>query len=236
MTEIVPITRSENLPAVFDREADRTIPDRVLAWVGSDGVAELRRPLTAAERQIVERRVGLLRRVLAPSPKAERNRLEGEMSLMLGGFTVMQKIAEVAARDLVAQYLQLSRDQPFWAIVEACRMVRSGKAGLPVQYCPNELEFNTIIRRLVSDYERRLIAAQRLLDARVQPPPAPKLTREEIEAKLGRAFGARASSEPQAPPVSPGDGRHAERVLADLAARQDRCATAATAAVAETEI
>jgi hypothetical protein len=174
MAEIVPITRIENLPEVFDLEADRTIPDRVLAWVGSDGIAELwevRRPLTAAERQIVEGRVRLLRSALAPSPKAERNRLEGEVSLMLGGFTVMQKIDEVAARGIIAQYLQLPRDRPFWAIVEACRMVRNGKAGLPIQYCPNESEFNTIIRRLVSDYERRLNAAERLLVARVRPPP-----------------------------------------------------------------
>jgi hypothetical protein len=189
MAEMVPITRNEDLPAIFSREADRRIPDRVLMWTESNGVAELRRPLTDAERATVERRTAELRSALAPWPKASREVLEGEVSLMLGGFAVMQRLDDLAAMGLVSQYLQLTRDKPYWAIVRACRLIREGKAGLAVGYCPNEAEFNKLIRSLVALYEERLIKAQQLLDAKPPRPLAPKLTRAEIEAKLGRRLG-----------------------------------------------
>jgi hypothetical protein len=189
MAEIAPIKSAEQLPTVFDREADRAIPDRVLAWVSSDGTAEIRRPLTDAERGALERRAGDLRRALVPWSNADRRQLEGELALMLGGYTSMQRLDDVAAQGLVAQYLQLTRDRPFWAVVQVCRKIRTGDAGIPTQYCPNEAEFNTLLRRLVQPYERQLLQARRLLDAKVQPPPPPKLTREEIEAKLGRRLG-----------------------------------------------
>jgi hypothetical protein len=189
MAEIAPIKSVEHLPKVFDREADRAIPDRVLAWIGSDGVAEIRRPLMDAERAALERRANDLRRALVPWSNADRRQIEGELALMLGGFTTMQRLDELAAKGLVAQYLQLTRDRPFWAVVRVCRKIRIGEAGLPTQYCPNEAEFNSVLRRVVSPYERQLLQAQRLLDAKVQPPPPPKLTREELEAKLGRPLG-----------------------------------------------
>jgi hypothetical protein len=186
MSDIVPIKSVADLPTVFDREADRAIPDRVLAWIGSDGIAEIRRALTDAERAALERRARDLRRALVPWSNADRRQLEGELALMLGGHTSMQKLDDVAAKGLVAQYLQLTRDRPFWAVVQVCRKIRPGDAGIPTKYCPNEAEFNSLLRRLVSPYERQLLQAQRLLDAKVQPPPPPKLTREELEAKLGR--------------------------------------------------
>jgi hypothetical protein len=160
-----------------------------LAWVGSDGVAEIRRSLTDDERSVLERRVSDLRCALAPWSDADSRVLEGELALMLGGFMTMQRLDGVAAKGLVAQYRQLTRARPFWAVVEVCRKIRTGEAGLPVQYCPNEAEFNTLLRRLVSPYERQLLQAQRILDAKVQLPPLPKLTREELEAKLGRRLG-----------------------------------------------
>jgi hypothetical protein len=189
MSNIVPIKSAADLPTVFDREADRVIPDRVLAWIGSDGVAEIRRPLTDAERAALERRAGDLRRALVSWSNADRRQLEGELALMLGGYASMQRLDDIAAKGLVAQYLQLTRGRPFWAVVQVCRKIRTGDAGIPTQYCPNEAEFNSLLRRLVYPYERQLLQAQRLLDAKVQPPPAPKLTREELEAKLGRRLG-----------------------------------------------
>jgi hypothetical protein len=195
MADIAPIKNIETLPTVFDREADRAIPDRVLVWVGSDGVAEIRRPLMDAERVALERRANDLRRALVPWSNADRRQLEGELALMLGGFTTMQRLDGVAAKGLLAQYLQLTRGRPFWAVVQVCRKIRTGEAGLPTQYCPTEAEFNSLLRRAVLPYEQQLLQAQRLLDAKVQPPPPPKLTREEMEAKLGRWLGgAKAAS------------------------------------------
>jgi hypothetical protein len=219
MAEIVPITREDQLPVPFDSEADRSIPDRVLMWTGNDSVAELRRPLTLEERTKLERRDSELRSALAPWPQSSRDVLEAEVSLMLN-FPANRGLDEITAMGFVAQYLQLTRDRPHWAIVKVCRMVRLGTAGLLTAYCPTEAQFNLLIEREVADYERQLARTQRILDAKVLPADPPKPTLAEIEARLGRPLGA-APAEVKAPAsVAPSDGNHAARVLADIAARK----------------
>jgi hypothetical protein len=175
MAEIIPITREDQLPSPFDREADRIIPDRILMWTGSDGKAELRRPLTADERTALQRRASDLRSALAEWPQASRALLEGEVSLMLN-VPANRALDETAAMGFVAQYLQLTRDRPHWAIVKVCRMVRLGKAGLPTAYCPTEAEFNLLLEREVAHFERLLIRAQSILDAKVHPADPPMRT------------------------------------------------------------
>jgi hypothetical protein len=215
MAEIVPITQDDKLPALFDSEADRSIPDRVLMWTDSKGAAELRRPLTVSERTALERRANDLRSALAPWPMVNRDVLEAQVSLMLN-FPANRGLDETAAMCMVAQYLMLSRDRPHWAIVKVCRMVRLGKAALPAAYCPTEAQFNLLIEREVADYERQLARTQRILDAKVLPADPPKPTRAEIEAKAWAA-----PAEVKAPAsVAPSDGNHAARVLADIAARK----------------
>jgi hypothetical protein len=217
--EIVPITREDQLPALVNLETDRTIPDRVLMWMGSNGEAELRRPLQPVERTALQRRAGELHSALAPWPPSSRDELEGEVSLMLN-VPANRGLDETAAMGFVAQYLQLTRTRPHWAIVKVCRMVRLGKAGLPPAYCPTEAEFNLLIDREVAYYERALAKAQKVLDAKVRPPEPPKPTRAEIEAKLGRPIGE-AKVEVKTPVRStPDDGNHAARVMADIAARK----------------
>jgi hypothetical protein len=217
--DIVPITREDQLPALVNLETDRSIPDRVLMWTGSDGVAELRRPLTLDERTKLERRDSELRSALAPWPQSSREVLEAEVSLMLN-FPANRGLDEITAMGFVAQYLQLTRGRPHWVIVKVCRMVRLGKAGLPTAYCPTEAEFNQLIDREVAYYERALAKAQKVLDAKVRPPEPPKLTRAEIEAKLGRPIGE-VKAEVKAPVRSTADdGNHAARVMADIAARK----------------
>jgi hypothetical protein len=216
--ETVPITREDQLPALVSIETDRTIPDRVLMWTGSDGVAELRRPLQPAERTALQRRAGELRSALAPWPPSSQDELEGEVSLMLN-VPANRGLDETAAMGFVAQYLQLTRGRPHWAIVKVCRMVRLGKAGLPPAYCLTEAEFNLLIDREVAYYERALTKAQKVLDAKVQPPDPPKPTRAEMEARL-RPPVASASAEITAPALSADDGNHAARVMADIAARR----------------
>jgi hypothetical protein len=217
--DIVPITREDQLPAPVNLETDRTIPDRVLMWTGSNGEAELRRSLTLDERTKLERRDSELRSALAPWPPSSREVLETEVSLMLN-FPANRGLDETAAMGFVAHYLQLTRSRPHWAIVKACRMVRLGKAGLPPAYCPTEPEFNQLIDREVAYYERALAKARKVLDAKVRPPDPPKPTRAEIEAKLGRPIGE-AKAEAKAPVRSTvDDGNHAARVMADIAARK----------------
>jgi len=104
--------------------------------------------------------------------------------------------------------------------VKACQMVRLGTAGLNPAYCPSEPEFNILIGRLIDPYVDALRRTECLMTAKIDAPSPPKPTREEIEAKLGRPLGSRASSKTQAPPVPAGDGKHAQRVFAELAARK----------------
>jgi hypothetical protein len=220
--EIVPITREDQLPVYFDREADRGIADRVLSWTGSDGVAELRRPLTADERTKLERRVGGLRSALAPWPKESRDELKGEVSLMLN-VPANRGLDETAAMGFVLQYLQLCRHRPHWAILKVCRNIRLGKAGLPPAYCPTEAEFNLLIEREVDHYERLLAKTQRLLDAKVRPldPPKPKPALAEIEARFNPPISAPPSAEAQSrPSPTASGGNHAARTMADIAARK----------------
>jgi hypothetical protein len=190
--EIVPITREDQLPAAFDREADRTIPDRVLAWTDSNGMAELRRPLTVEERTTLQRRESKLRSALAPWPQSSRDELQGQVLLMLN-FPANRGIDETSAIATAAQYLQLNRSRPHWAIVKACHAVRLGKAGLPPAYCPTEAEFNALIEREVAHYERLLTKAQILLDAKIQPPDPPKPTRAD-PGRDGSAVSAHRST------------------------------------------
>jgi hypothetical protein len=218
--EIVPITRDDKLPALVDLETDRSIPDRVLMWMGSNGVAEMRRPLDTAERTALQRRAIDLQSALAPWPPSSRDELEGEVSLMLN-VPANRGLDETAAMGFVAQYLQLTRARPHWAIVKVCRMVRLGKAGLPPAYCPTEAEFNLLIDREVAYYERALAKAQRVLDAKVQPPDPPKPTHAEMEARFRPPAEASPSIEAQScPPSIATDGNHAARVMADIAARK----------------
>ena len=218
--EIVPITRDNRLPALVDLETDRSIPDRVLMWMGSNGEAELRRPLQPAEQTALQRRAGELRSALAPWPPSSRDELEGEVSLMLN-VPANRGLDETAAMGFVAQYLQLTRGRPHWAIVKVCRMVRLGKAGLPTAYCPTEAEFNMLIDREVAYYERALAKAQKVLDAKVRPPDPPKPTQAEMEARLPPPVGASPSAEANLRPSSAAsDGNHTARVMADIAARK----------------
>jgi len=214
MAELVPITREDRLPSLFDREADRDIPDRVVMGTGSDGELELRRPLTDAERSVLERRANELSSALAPWPTTNRDVLEGEVSLMLN-VPANRSLDERAAMGFVAQYLQLTRDKPHWAIVKVCRLVRLGKTGLAPGYCLTEAEFNQLLEREVAAYQQQLIRTRRILNAKALPSPAPKLTRAEIEAKLGHPLGA-----PAPPEAKASDGNHVARVVADIAARK----------------
>jgi hypothetical protein len=105
---------------------------------------------------------------------------------MLGGFPNMQRHDRKAALGIAIAYLELAAERPPWAILKACQLVRVGEAGLNPGFCPTEPEFNILARRIVAPYAEALRSARQLLDADVREELKPKLSREEIEAKLGR--------------------------------------------------
>lgn len=218
----MPILTTDRLPSIWNRTVDRDIADRVVCfWRGEQLEPELRRDLEPDERQALVRRAGELRNALAPAPATSRNVLLGAIGAMLGAFPQMTRHSDETATAIAAGYLWTARERPHWAIVRACEMVRSGAADRTVSFCPSEPEFNTLIGGLVVDYERRLRAAERLLDARLSPPCAPPSTREEIEARLGRPIGE-VDTRAQPEPPALHDGNHLARVMADVEARKRR--------------
>jgi hypothetical protein len=77
-----------------------------------------------------------------------------------------------------------------------------------------------VVAAIVSSARENLDNTMALLRAPVEEPERPRPTQAELEAKLGRPIGQR----PRKPIPAPweGDGRHAERVAADLEARRRR--------------
>lgn len=77
-----------------------------------------------------------------------------------------------------------------------------------------ELAAEPILRQLerekIAEEQRKLLAA---------PPPAPRLSKEEVDALLSRA---RLRPMPDAAAPRPPDGRHHQRAMDDLAARKRR--------------
>jgi hypothetical protein len=220
----IPILREDRLPALFVPAVDRGIPDRVVMFWENGGVGLgtplLRRRLTDVEKSALEQRASELRNALVPWPESSRDMLLEELSGMLGAWPSMQRLDEETAMCMAAAYLWTVRERPHWAIIKACEMVRAGTAGLNPVYCPSEPEFNIIIGRRVAPYADALRRTQALIDAKVEASAPRKLTREEIEAKLGRPLGEAAPEPAKAPASRVGDGRHAERAMADLAARK----------------
>jgi hypothetical protein len=218
----VAITHEDHLPAKYVREVDRDLGDLVRFWEGAgvgSGTPVLRRPFNDAERSALERRIWELRCALTAFESRDREALGRAINGMLGAFPMMQRFDQVAALSMARAYLSLAEGRPYWAIVKACQMVRLGTAGLNSGFCPSEPEFNTLVGRLVEPYVNALRRAESLLAATIEPPAPPRPTRAELEARLGRRLGP-PSSEPKPPTMSAGDGGHAERVMADLAARK----------------
>jgi hypothetical protein len=95
-------------------------------WDGrvDTGVPVLRRPLTVAEKSVLEQRENELRSALAPWPESTRETLLGEINGMLGAFPSMQRLDDEAALTIAAAYLWTARDRPHWAIVKGCKLER----------------------------------------------------------------------------------------------------------------
>jgi hypothetical protein len=202
----IPIWDSQQLPAVFVRETDRDIPDRVVSWYeGSERRPVLQRDLTANERGALVRRQRDLMVALAASGRRD-DRCAAAVTMMLSGFPAMNRYDDETSVALTNCYLDVVREKPPWAIIEACRRVRSNHAGLNPAFCPSEPEFSFVVQRLVEPYQRMLRKVDDIIGAVAQVEP-PKLSREEIEAKLGRKLGTPTSA----------DKGYTARVEADLA-------------------
>jgi hypothetical protein len=208
-----PILDRENLPSAYCPETDGETRKLVVFWSGTGedrGSPTLRRGLAVSERQALERRSYELRCALERWPNESQDDLLAAVSGMLGAFPAMQRYDREAAATMATSYLWTCRDQPHWAIVEACERVRAKRAGLNPSFCPSEPEFMGVVQGIVAPYRRMLGETVAMLRAPVAPPEPERLTREEIEARLGRPVGGRRAEAIEA------EKRSAEAVLDDL--------------------
>lgn len=189
----LPILHKSGLPAVFDPRVDHLAGRLVDGYSNGNGAQRglalaLRRDPTPEEKTTLETRIADLRGALLPAPPAGDNELRTAIMAMLGGDPNMQRYDQATAYAMASGFLYVVRDQPHWAILEACEQVRSGRAGLNPSFCVKEPEFAIVVRRCTQPYRQRLAEIESLLRARVrQPPPAPP-TRAQVEASLGQSL------------------------------------------------
>jgi hypothetical protein len=148
----------------------------------------------------------------------ERDIIESAVARMFAGFRAMRSDADPEATTRIT--LHALREFPAWAIQEGCRRVSCDEAGLDVRYPPNDAELCRICRKVVEPYQARLRNANELLSAPVEAPEPPRPTRAAIEA-IGRPVGELRVDERRQLRL-PGDGKHWQRIAAELEARKAR--------------
>lgn len=225
---VLPAKRDANgLPSIADEECDIAIPRRVLsAWIPDGGQRAVIRALTAKERALVEGRAGALRDALRPFAPTEQGRVNAEIAAMFNGFRSMrQQDEDVTATVEVTR--RVLREFPLWAISRGCLLIAQKKADLDPKWPPNDSQIYGVVEEIVRYFRARLVAADGLLSAPVESPDPPRPTAEEIAARLGREVGPLASKPKRRDPFE-GDGKHAQRVMADIEARRARRVLEAT--------
>lgn len=216
-----------NPPRLVDQLCDVDLPKLLTGYRPDSGPWEAARALTPAERNALTDRAGELQDCLAGYRPEEREEVEGEILAMLGGFrSVRERGENVEAMAMVAA--SVLRGLPLWAIKRGCMLIARREVvtdpPLHPSFAPSDGQICDVVKGVVAYHRKRLEMAERVLTARPRPPQAPQMSREEMEAKLGRPIGAREERIPADPPAR-NDGKHLERVAADLKRR--RAASAA---------
>jgi hypothetical protein len=139
------------------------------------------------------------------------------------------------ARARTALYVMAVEDLPTFVVVEACRRWVRHDAG-PIEegdgarkpnyeFAPTPPVLRFIALRVLAQLNAQILGLERLLSARIGDPPPPE--NDKLSAEV-REVMAQAVNRVRVPALSrsvayrDGDGKHAARVAADLAARRAR--------------
>ena len=200
--------------------------------------AILSEPLSPDVRNTLMHRSDVLAACLAPAAKSEHQQMAAAISLMLGGFGGS---TSGPAEHLTAIYVSEMRDLPLWAIVGACKAISRGEVeGASLDFKPSVARLRQAVRALMAPWDEEMFHLREVLNAEALKPEdedmrkrtdalvgtfaagltaePPRPTLEELEAKLGRPIGPRPRK--PIPKVWEGDGKHAQRVAADLERRR----------------
>ena len=225
-----PVSSTKNPPKLLDQVVDYGLPRLFNGYRPDDTPWELVRALTDSERAMVERRADELRSGITGWLPGERDAVNAALGAMFAGFRSMRHQGD-DARNTVLVTASVLSGYPLWAITKACRKIAMREIKREWSGPPDDGELLSVVESVVSEYRKLLRSAERLLTAAVKAPrelAPPRPDRAEIEAKLGRPIRA-AEARPvrESDAIKPPDGRHAERVAADLAARKARNGSAA---------
>jgi hypothetical protein len=152
------------LPAIFDQEVDRQL-QTLISFRHNNGAVELRRPLTADERGLIEARTTALELAIEPYSPNDRPELEGCMGTMFAGFRSMRQQGATVDNTIMIT-LAMLREFPAWAIQKACLMAATDN--YDPRWPPNDAEIVRVTRSLVQPYRDSLLRARKLLEAQVQ--------------------------------------------------------------------
>jgi hypothetical protein len=187
------------------------------------GPREIVRAMTETERATITLRAGELQDALRPFMPEERELVEAAVSALLNGFRSMRQTGE-EVNAVVAITVCVLEEFPLWAIGKGCLQIARGRAGLDPRYPPNDTQICNIIDRILHPYRQKLQMLQNLLAAPVEPPAIGAEEQARVDAKVEevrKMFGQGLRKERGAP-LRMGDGRHFERIRADLEARHAR--------------
>lgn len=213
-------------PVLFDRECDLEIPSQLLSsWTPENGEREIIRELKPAERLNLNGRARALTEALQPYSEQETNRVEAELAAMFNGFRSMrQQGADVVGTIEITR--RVLREFPVWAIAKGCMKIAQDRAELNARFAPNDAEIYRVVAEIVRHFRKTLAKVKSVLTAQIEKPEPKRPTLAEIEAMLGRKIIDDDHRE-RMRVAAMGDGRHAQRVMVDLAERK-RAKEAAT--------
>jgi hypothetical protein len=161
------------MPAVRKPRTDVEIPLAVWsAWTEAGKPRELRRQLTADERQALEQRRDELEPALAPYGDRDINRITLAVGDMFGGFPSLRLRDDNAVVGRVEAVRRLLAPFPAWAIVKAAAKIHSDgvwrDGAFDRQWPPSDPEIVHAVRqeaRLYADTHKTMTA---LLEATVE--------------------------------------------------------------------
>ena len=198
---------ADGLPVRFDRDVDFEIPRRLICWRPDHGSVEIRRLMRPDERAAVEARSAALELALRPFEPEQIADIEASIGAMFAGFRSMRQQGEAAA-DVVTITRAVLREFPAWAITAACLKIARHETRCDPRFAPNDAEIVDVVAGLIKQYREARDAAVLLLDS-VVADIADTRSRSSIRAA-------------NAPAVPISDGKHTQRVAADLKARKAR--------------
>jgi hypothetical protein len=185
--------KREDLPPRFNRATEREIACVVSFRNFDRSVKAIRRPLTEEERSLLKTRIAELEQAVATVPTADPDMLLGVLPTGMDDET---------ATGMMAQITESLGAQPPWAVREACLRIRQT---LERRREGETLEnmVNRVVRELTWEFERALRECRGILEAPVEADRPLQQAPRKVVDRIG-------------------DGKHTQRVLADLEARKNR--------------